>query len=787
MLDERPYPRELYWDWQQLTERADLTPHDAECVMRIVRYAQPPLCSTALQTASLFYQLDKNKQELEKIVTALPARGLLETQLPKNLGTFYPVFFAISNKRFLGRPSCRIANLGRRLISKWFSELPTERKTSRSNFYTHLLAVRHVLMSVIEAGYETAEDYATPEEFFRAAIESDKLYSRRLLIQTAYDTFIDISAGKLSPGELIRKSPHVVKGGTREQGKKTDPWHYERMKQLVATLPPQRRLASIDDTPTESEKYNTPVDVNPPCGLRQVAPPAAPKDDDESSEPPVLKRQTASALTPEDDRRLVQQWIAAAATVSLATVGDMARLTPEQVREALSAPLSPLERTFAVLLLSTGLPVKRLLTMTVCSAGAVALTSEPENRPLWYSASGELCYQLLDGPSASADPEMRWIRLRLPAKLAGVLSAHEYSTPGSRPFRGIRGRLNRRLARHFRHQPGITPTANRISATSWLWRRPHARDDVAAATLAGQFGLALAAPAAYRQLARQEIQRVFDDTLESLGLKTVLDHDDTNSQAGSLLRLCSVMGSAVAQPPQVFTAIFTELRDAMAGPADEVASWWVGQAFPTGSLASLYQLVAAYHLLAWQLSTGARPIGPSSQNRLAEQVQWIRDKSSARGIESRVVPLLSEIQKALAHLERWTDIICYRLREQGQVFEDQRSSQLSTPAWLVAPQRGRRWVLRDMTWSDLQSLSLRKTTGLASNVTRHSLASWLRERASDAEVDALLGHARDGRSLSAPRATAPIGTQPALRRLLSEWLRQCGYRPLRWEILPWSS
>lgn len=149
--------------------------------------------------------------------------------------------------------------------------------------------------------------------------------------------------------------------------------------------------------------------------------------------------------------------------------------------------------------------------------------------------------------------------------------------------------------------------------------------------------------------------------------------------------------------------------------------------------------------------------------------------------------MLTDIKKSLFKLQHWTDYLLHQLKNQNTIVDDRRTHGRNTPAWLLVPARGRRLVLRDMTWSDLRSLSLTNTAGLADNVARHSLTSWLRERVTDAEVDALLGHALNGRSLSSPRAAATINQEGQLRRQLTEWLRQCGYKPLKWENFPWQS
>lgn len=784
MRDERPYPNELYEEWQHVIDQSDIPTHYADSVMQIVRYSQPPMTAYALQFSAEIYQKDHAENNMKNAVKSLISKGGLEAGKPKNTGTLHPVYYAMTSPRFLGRDSCQKAVMGRRLISEWFSEPATNVEMSRHNFYSHVLAVRHVLMAVIEAENAPYCTDIPPDKFFLNAIESDELYSQRRAIKPAYDTFIELHSGTLIPGERIRSSPSGGRRPGQSKRQDIDPWHHSVLETLVKASPPRQKVTA----PAEKENASDPASIETDAlGFRNASTPRAAEDADEIDENPAFQRSKPSTLTPCDDRRLIQRWSSGAATSSLPAMSDLSRLTPDQVRQVLAMPLPPLERTFIVLLLSTGLSVKRLLTLTVKHGYPASPLDCQDDRPYWYPDSGEMLYRLLDGPSTRTQhADMQWVSLHLPASLSCSLSDPEISI-SDRPFRGMRTSLNRRFIRHFRHHPGITPTLNRLSASSWLWRRPHAIDDVAAATLSGQFGLALAAPAAYRQLSRQEIQQTFDDTLQSLGLALGPAQVSSAEGIADLPVKGAVMGSAAAQPPAAFAALFTELREAMSVPAEALDNWWVGLPFPRESLASHYQYIAAYHLLAWQLSTGARPIGNSSRNRLGEHAQWIRDKASTRGTESRVVPLISEVGKALMQLQIWTQSLQHQLQPHGLMLDDQRSGLRDTPAWMLAPTRGQRLVMRDMMWSDLMSLPLQNIAGLANNVARHSLASWLRERIADAEVDALLGHARNGRSLGSPRATAAIGRQSALRKALSEWLRLSGFRQLKWERLPWNS
>ncbi|GAA3899712.1 hypothetical protein GCM10022228_07730 [Halomonas cibimaris] len=787
MSDEIFYPGEIYDQWKEAIDQSGLPTHDEKAIMQVVRYVQPPLSIKSLKNAVEVFGWDHDDLDLKGAIQNLSSNENIPFERPRKIGSLYPVFFAMTNPRFLGTAGDHKYSLGRQLINDWFSDLTTGLNTSRHNFYSHVLAVRHVLMAVIGADYQADKEAEKPDKFFYSAIRSDALYSQRRQLDRSYQIFTEIYQDELSPGELIRRSPGGRRGGAQKKREKTDDWHDVRVKKLASVSPPKRTRVSQPPDPDKNQKADELADTEATVlGFHPISTSTA-ADNAEENEQPVLQRKTSSALTPSDDRKIVQRWINSAATASLSTVNDLSRLTPEKVKESLAVSLKPIEYALAVLLLTTGMPVKRIITLETLSEDDVDIAAITKDHPIFFPETNELWYRLLDGPGANKsnkDKYCQWVILKLPDILATALSDPEPSQH-DRPFRGVLGELNRKLKNNFRRHAGIIPTANRLRATSWLWRRPHARDDVAAEMLTGQFGLTLSAPAAYRSIPRTEVQHVFTHTIKSLGIiYTDTKPNSTEVKADSNSD-GNTVGSAVAQPPCAFLPLFAELREAMGLPIDELAMWWSGQEFPRRSLIALYQYVAAYHLLAWQLSTGARPIGPESQNTFSGKWQWLHDKNSARGVESRVIPLLTDIKNALFKLQCWTDALLRQLRDEDITVEDRRTSDRNTPDWLEEKGRSRRLILRDMCWSDLQSLPLTTTKDLADNVARHSLASWLRERVSDAEVDALLGHASDGRSLSSVRAEATINHDGGLRRRLNNWLKLCGYKSLKWEKLPW--
>lgn len=774
-----PFPHEIRGKWREALGSSDLLQNDVDvdAIMRIVAYAQPPLSIATLKQAAALLQLDPDPLS-DRVLATLTTS--IAGEEPKHIGSNYPVYYALVTPRFLGLHACPVAELGRQLISEWFSDVSLQSLTSRHNFYNHVLAARDVIMAVIHADWPANEEEMTPADFFLAAISNDLLYAQRqqLAENRKYEIFTLLAAGSLKPGEKIREAKGPGGSGQKRK-KKQDVWHDKRVKQLAdKSRPPSQHVTT---RPDERSDIKGAIAGDPE--LRTVGMKQAASSKDGSAEAVTLQRDTPSALTHGDDSHIVRRWAKGAAASSLAAMTDLSRLHTEQIDAVLATPLQPLERSFAILLLSTGLPTKRLMRLTTTENIGLA-QKEQRDEPYWCSVQRMLYYRLLDGPSASTSaPETQWIQLRLPEELATTLSEFSLLPSGQRPFRQIRARLNRKMKKHFRHRAGIAPTANRLSATSWLYCRPNAIDDVAATALSGQFNLDLAAPAAYRQVARAEIQRVFDDTLQRLQISPdapcthPTQHDVPPSDCHAM------MGSAVACPPEAFATIFQELRDGMLAPIRELSRWWSGAQFPKKALVTLYQHIAAHELLAWLLSTGARPIGLRSENRMGSQMQWLHDKNSARGIESRVVPLLTEIRNSAHSLHRWTLSLLNVMKAHGIPFKDQRTSKRDTPAWLLAPRRGNTLVLRDMTSSDMTSLF--SVTEWPSNTTRHAVATWLRHRVPDATVDQLLGHARHDRSLSSPRAGTSTHQQPKLRRELSDWLIQCGYRQLDWERMPW--
>lgn len=783
MIDETQYPHEIRAYWAEVIDTLDLDLGEKRTILAIVSYAQPPLYAEAFAIAASLYASDHGTTISTASLEAIQSATDISSARPERTGSYYPVFYAITHPNKLGPLHCHANQYARQALSELFQAIATGSMVSRHRFYQHVVDVRDVMMAILASGWQPDATRDTDNDMLLAAVHRDALYG--LIddrLARKIETFEMLLQGEIAPGQIQRQHTGGG-GGARRVTAKRDEWHAARVTELAkkSSRPPTTRQ--------RTRRERSPRDTTGDDSSRELGMQARPVADshganEEASETLILQRQTPSQQTPVDDRQLIRVWLASAPTTSLQSSTDLARLTEDQIAQVMSSPLTPACQLFASLLLSTGLPPARLARLEVQEAGDLeAIIDAADDQPHWLPKHQLMVYRLLDGPvPRESSPTATWVILALPASLAEVLTNLETHFPRW-PFHGVRASLNQQLRRAFADTPGITPTAHRLSASSWLYRRPHARDDVAAASLSGQFGLGLAAPAAYRRISRAEHQEIFEQALKKLGWSVPSSPPRPQSSVLTPYRDVAMAGSGVAQPAEAFAEVFGWLRDAMQDPSAELSGWWPSEPIPLTAVATLHQLVSAHELLAWALATGARPIGPNSQHCLAGELQWVCDKASSVGRESRVIPLLATTRKSLQAYHEWTQAILLRLTEGRIRAEDKRSATCQTPHWMAPSRGGRAVTLRDMRWQDIADLP--PLVGRAPNVCRHSTASWLRAHCPDALVDHLLGHTRHGRMLSSPRTEASLGQQHALRRALTEWLSQCGYRPLNWSQMPW--
>lgn len=780
------YPHDIREAWQEAIENLDLPMEEAGIIMAIVQYTQPPLSLDSLTKAAELYTRDKGISIDDAIIRKFERSEDISQIKPKPFGTSHPVFYAFTLPTKLGKFPCCATQHTRELLSDIFHDAKQEGNVSANRFYEHFIAARDVMIVLMKTEWKTDQTAKINKNELLLAVRGDHMYGHAVdNINEKIETFEKIVRGELLPGE-IRHKRTGGRVGSRSHNEERDIWHEERIEalaQLTKKAPTKIKITANDDVDNDSNERPELLSIGIEIHQKHTAGKAA---DGDIGEALYLQRPTLNTLTLSDSRESTRHWLAGAPTSSIKTVTDMGRLTPDLVKQAMEIPLTSLCQIYASLLVSTGLPPARLTRLSVSRSHTLEhIIHHGDNRPYWLPDSRLLCYRLIDGPVKNdANPAAKWVILHLPESVASALDKADKDIK-NRPFHGVRSELNRQLKKHFTATPGIIPTANRLSATSWLYCRPHAVDDIAAAMLSGQFGLGMAAPAAYREIPRQEHQKIFEHALRELGWHVPETRGAPLNAATTEDLDLSTAGSAVARSPDEFSAIFEQLTRAMQSPSAQLSRWWPGEPIPLAAVTGLYQLVSAYELLAWQLSTGARPIGPGSKNHLGNSLQWLYDKNSSIGRESRVVPLLASIRNSLTSLHNWTFCILHRLNQNGVNVDDQRKGDRQTPSWMETSRRGNTIKIRDMMWRDLATLTAIDVAIWPPNVCRHSTATWLRQHAPDAQVDHLLGHTRFGRMLASTQAETPLGQQHDLRKLLTTWLKQCGYRPLHWSQMPW--
>ncbi len=785
------YPSEIREAWLEAIENLNLPPEEAKVILSVIQYAQPPLALDSLVRASEIYTYDTGAPINSSIIKEFKNSLDISHSKPKGFAKSHPVFYAFTHPKKLGNLDCQKAQHARKILSDIFYDAAPGEMVSRSQFYQHAIAVRDVLISLTQSDWEANSTTLIDEGELLMAVHSDSMYGQKSgKLNNKIETFEMMIKGDLEPAKIKYKRTGGGSGSRGGKKEKWDMWHEERLKSLAKTTQEKSKNNTMNanpglriDTEVDNAEHTAlqyiDIQMHKQYKERQVA-------NEDTSETLYLQRQTPNLLTPSDDHASARYWLSGAPTSSIKGVTDVGRLTPDIINLVMDTPLESICKIYASLLVSTGLPPARLSRLSVHESHALEkILKHGDQRPYWLPELKLLCFKLLDGPvKVDSCPAANWVILQLPEAMASKLSQAEKEIK-KRPFHGTRSALNRQLAKNFKHVPGITPTANRLSASSWLYCRPHAIDDVAAAALTGQFGLGMAAPAAYRKIPRNEYQHIFENALQNLGWGAARSDKIPLSTSNTTTTGLATAGSVFARTPDEFSAIFGKLRHAMRPSCAQLSGWWTGEPIPLSAVTELHQLVSAYELLAWQLSTGARPIGASSKNHLENSLQWIHDKNSSIGKESRVIPLLSSIANSLALYKNWTHSIIYRLKNNGVTVNDKRTGIRQTPDWMELSKNEKAVKLRDMTWRDFATLPFIDVGAWPYNTCRHSAASWLRHYISDAQVDHLLGHTRHGRMLSSPQSETSLGQQHELRNLLTDWLKRCGYRPLEWTRMPW--
>lgn len=774
-------PDDIKQSWKNWLDQADMGPLQRQSIEKVVDYALPPVCYVSVLSAATVFDRDHPEDNtVDSIQTGL-ARAPLDHAQDRPSKISYPLFYTLTHTAHLGA-NTPLNTLCRQQMSDWFAHVSI--KARAGLYYQHLIKCRHIFEILCQANIDSASNITQRLGFLVRLASSSELASRIDTKPDSYQLFCEFSERHRDPGVRVRRfTSRQVSSGRRAH----DRWHDQHLSTLknVTTSAADALVLRVDH---DSDKDDVAKRDKQPCGIRAVPSPHRASADDDTL-PADFQRPQFSTLTPHDDQVLVRHLVRAAASATIAHESDLQRLPAERITALLDSDMSDLQRAMVLLLIATGLPVKRLTTLRLAQTDFMqpGSTLPSDQAPRWIPTYQTLAYRLTDGPAENPVVANRWIVLRLPAGVGDHLTIllSEAGGDENNVVTAMRC-LKRFLTRYSRERTGVNMTPNRLVASSWTWRRAAARDDVAAQWLSGTLGLGLSAPAAYRRVARQELQDTFDQVLTMLGVPV----DRGPSRISPLLVGWNEWaGSTYALSPSAFVPVFRTLRTA-------VGDAYIAQQHPLNrgvagrdAWVDLAQRLAAHTYLGLLLATGTRPVGPSTQHRFSGSRMWIRDKASSQGNESRVVPIVPPIGNALHCHRHWATKTMAKWQHLGGVIKDLRSGQRDTPAWF-SPGRGKNTlIIRDLQHRDVACLLSHLPSLPASvaqwpdNVARHSLASWLRVRCTDADIDMLLGHARGGVTMTLSHASASVEPQRALRRALTEWIGVCGYHALAWEAL----
>ncbi|MBK1735810.1 hypothetical protein CKO15_11075 [Halorhodospira abdelmalekii] len=751
---------------ERLRDLGDIRLRDA--IMAVVATHLPPVSQAALRDSLPLFARDYGPPAgfpLEQLRSHVGALGL-PGGYPQRYRTPYPLHAAIT-RVFPSEPPAR------RVLVDWFRTSPGD---NAQIYYRQLLAVRRCLQLCQPALADVA-----PKEGARVCWQALNAMTLDAKQQDDARLFFELLQAQRQVGVNQVYQPT----GKRPRGPDPELLRAPLLERADRQrgAPPSGGRTAGQDTPGEgdsaqrtlaSARYRPRRDAR----TRRQAEPADP------DHPQTWEREQPSALTETDDRFAQRHGPRLAATSVLNTPTDLHRLPTGRVVQALLVlAKDPLDWAYAWLLLTTALPPQRLATLQ--RAG-----SAPEGQTPHESA-GLLIYRLLDGPVAVGTGANCQVTLRLPAGIAQALA----DAPHQAPFTGQPGRINRRLRRALDGTPGLLPTADRLRASAELRIEAHARDAVAARALTGRFGLAQNAPAAYRRFVSGELQGLFeavtDEWAQAVDQRAADDPD--LAQRLAALRFESEpseamepvpTGSGRAVPPAAYEPWLRRLRRGADGIGAHLLQLPPNDPRCAEKLLQVVRLHAAYTSLLWLLATGARPIGPRTEWVVAERgvlaaahpAAYLADKSSGVYRERRVIPVCRPLEQQLQVHERVRTMVVQLLERRGFTVTDQRpTAQQALPAELV---RLRRDTLECRLFTQPRLEAALREAGLepdrqARNAPRHTVATVLRERLAQRQVDAVLGHARAGLGVWAPGSTEGFDAA-AVYRAFTELLDAAG-------------
>lgn len=752
--------------------------------MGVISEMLPPPTRPDLQQAAELYAQDHGMPKPTELITTFDNLTSLSSTPCTTTGTQYPLWYALSQPRFLNRHD-EDALTARRLLRDWFT--PVIRGAVPGIYGTQVRHVRDILVLVLDHAELHGMSLSSYDDVIRI-MGHPVMQTQRQDASRQYQTLYELYEEQRRPGVRVGADLSGYQRSRRasQRPRKLNGYQVSRREQIAdAPLAPQRRVTDTPsrDRASDEGQLDTELSERGYRYARHTAPHRETADTPDQTIP-VIERSTPSQLTPADDRRAARQAVQMAATQTLATQEDVHRLTPGQIRQVLSLDLPPAEWALTRLLLVTGMPVRRLVTLQRIPYDSAPTDDDTADPPRWHPMSSTWRYRLRDGPSPAQDGSTahQWVTLGLPTEVNDALLSVDEETP----LAGSVAQLNRRLKRHFRDAPGLTPTAERLAATSPLLMGSLARDNHAMLTLKGQYDLLHSAPAAYRQLDRGSLQQLFDAGMTRCGVLT--------PSSPPVLASSDYVGSSRALAASAWQPWTTRLQDAIEQAREPLETWLRPDPLPIASVVDYVQLAAAYAYLGWLLATGARPASENAQGMITGTRAWISDKGSRRGTESRVIPVdASTLQQLTSHRTLVEKTILLMERHHTPI-DDLRRTDQQWPTWIyLTHHRQPQCRIRAIHHADFRQVLSRllNTEPLseallpADNATRHSLTTALYRAIPEAELDAHAGHARIGRDRTHPRANVSLYQSQACQQHISAWLKATGYRVLNVETPPW--
>ena len=762
-----------------------LAEDDYAVAMAIIRYSLPALTRPDLAAAVHRYSIDHDTVLDREFVTRLLDIPQWPASRCTTRGTQFPVAFAMEEPHLLNRPG-NAAKFARQLLSEICSPIVPNAKPSLYREQTR--DIRDVLVSVV---VNLSLHGITPQDWdsVHRAMGSPGMSAIRLVLAERYRTLYELVENRRRLGVHVRNtaSAHGSSGRRSSHPRELNTHQCHRRDQIADARPsPTVRQQASNDDPARGTvtRHGLPSEMAA-LGYRLTSPRMAAQSGagDDETPAPMLERTRPSLLTPSDDRRAARRIASVAATDTLATQEDLQRLTPWQVHQTLALELPPTAHALVRLLLVTGMPVNRWITL-MRQRDTPGDRPTPDNTvPLWDSGRGLLHYRLLDGPSQqlSGSEENCWVTLSLPDVLQETLRAAD----SDHPLSDSATVLNRHLRKKFRSASGIQPTANRLRATAWLLMRSLTEDNHTVQTLQGQYGVLDAAPAAYRAVPRRHLQAIFDAGMQRCGVPV----EPPERHPSSATR--GDMGSGRALTSQTAQTWFEALRDAMWQASTPLQMWLRVDPLPVAALVEYTNLAAAYTYLGWLVGTGARPVSVNTKVHISGSLGWLRDKNSRRGLESRVIPVPAPVVEQIGVHRQLINAATSLLDKHGYQIDDQRRDDQQWPTWLtMSRHRQARFTLRALHHGDFRTLLCRvldvDDLAFPDNATRHCFTTALNGCLEESSLDALVGHARIGRDRCHPRSMANLADWSTNRTAMESLLKKMGFQSTIQEPLPWT-